>query len=244
MKYARRLWVPVVLAMLAVAWLSCGSQEAGRPPDEVTVQLTWLHQAQFAGLYAAEQQGYYASEGLKVTLLPLAEQGSDRIAPVVTGTGDFGIVTGIGMVRARAQGQPVKAIATIYRRYPLAYLTMAGSGITRPQDLPGHTIRDQGSSGRMTLLAMLKQVDIDPGLVESIDMSFDMAPFSAGEVDIWPGFITNELLSAREQGYELNLLLPEDYGVRLYGDTLFTTDQLIQEDPDLVLRFLKATLKG
>jgi len=59
-----------------------------------------------------------------------------------------------------------------------------------------------------------------------------------------PGFVNFDVLTAREQGYEVNLIFPEDYGVHLYGYTLFTTDRLIQENPDLVERFLRATLRG
>ena len=53
-----------------------------------------------------------------------------------------------------------------------------------------------------------------------------------------------DVLTAHEQGYQVNLIFPEDYGVHLYGYTLFTTDRLIQENPDLVERFLRATLRG
>jgi NitT/TauT family transport system substrate-binding protein len=237
--------VSIILLLTMTLLAACGPQEVEKPPDEVTVQLSWHHQANSAGFYAADQQGYYAEEGLAVTLLPLPDPGADPMAVVMDGTADLGVTFGAGLVTARSQGQPVTAIATIYRRYPLAFMTLASSGLTRPQDFPGHTIRTLAPGGSAVVFrAMMTRLGLDPDSVQEVDVGYDLSPFFAGEVDIYPCYINIQVLTAREQGYEVNLILPEDYGIHLYGDTLFTTDRLIQENPDLVLRFLRATLRG
>jgi NitT/TauT family transport system substrate-binding protein len=240
-----RTQISIILLFGVALLAACGLQEVERLPDEVTVQLFWYHQAEFAGFYVADQQGYYTEEGLQVTLLPRPEPGADIHAPVINGTADFGVDTGAGLVMARSQGLPVTVIATIYRRYPLVFITLASSGITRPHDFPGHTVRTltPGSSA-IAFRAMMTRLGLDPDSVREVDVGYDLSPFFAGELDIWPGYLGNEVLKARQQGYEVNLILPDDYGVHLYGDALFTTDQLMQEDPDLVLRFLRATLRG
>jgi NitT/TauT family transport system substrate-binding protein len=242
----KRIMTICAVLLLAMAVLAaCGPQEVKKPPDEVTVQLAWTHEALFAGFYAADQQGYYAAEGLEVTLLPRPGPGADTIAVVMDGTAAFGVDYGAGLVISRSQDQPTTAIATIYRRHPLAFITLAGSGITRPHDFPGHTIRTlvPGSSA-VAFEAMMARLGLDSDSVEQVDVGFDLSPFFAGELDIWPAFMNSTVLTAREQGYQVNLILPEDYGVHLYGYTLFTTEQLIRENPDLVLRFLRATLQG
>ena len=232
--------------LLLVALLAaCAPQEVKKPLDEVTVQLSWHHQANAAGFYAADQQGYYAEEGLAVTLLPLPEPGADPMAVVMDGTADLGVNYGAGLVTARSQGLPITAIATIYRRYPLAFMTLASSGITRPHGFPGHTVRTLAPGGSAVVFqAMMTRLGLDPDSVQEVDVGYDLSPFFAGEVDISPSYINIQVLTAREQGYKVNLILPEDYGIHLYGDTLFTTDRLIEENPDLVLRFLRATLRG
>jgi NitT/TauT family transport system substrate-binding protein len=243
MKTTNRIYAVllVVVALLA----ACGPQEVEQPPDEVAVQLSWYHQAEFGGFYAADQQGYYAEEGLVVTLLPRPGPGADINAPLMDGTADFGVTFGAGLVTTRSQGLPVTAVATIYRRYPLVFMTLAGSGLTRPHDFPGHTIRTLTPGGSaVAFRALMTRLGLDPDSVREVDVGFDLSPFLAGELDIWPGYLTNEVLTARQQGYEVNLILPEDYGVHLYGDVLFATDQMIEENPDLVLRFLRATLRG
>ena len=69
-------------------------------------------------------------------------------------------------------------------------------------------------------------------------------PFYLAEVDIWGGFLTDEVLSAREQGYPVNVILPDYYGIHRYGMVIIAAESLIEKNPDLVLRFLQATLRG
>ncbi len=233
----KKIFIISAVLILAIAGIAgCKRREVKKPLDKITVQLNWYHQAQFAGFYVAEQQGYYAAEGLKVTLLPGQGPGADVITMVIDGKADFGVNFGAGLVTA---------IAAIYRRYPLAFITLADSGIIRPHDFPGHTIRTLFPGGStIAFRAMMARLGLDPDSTRQIDVGFDMSPFFAGELDIWPGYITNEVLTARKQGYQVNVILPDHYGVHTYGDTLFTTDQLIEDNPNLVLRFLRATLRG
>jgi NitT/TauT family transport system substrate-binding protein len=234
-----------VVLLLAAVLAACGPQAAGKPPDRVRVQLDWTHQAQFAGLYAADRRGYFAAERLDVSLLPLPKPDSDFIGVVAGGNAEFGVGPGPTILAARAQGRAVCAIATIYRRHPLAFMTLADSGIARPQDFPSHTISALPAGGKAIVFgAMMARLGLDPGSVRQVGTGYDMTPFFSRTVDIWAGYMTNEVLAARNQGHPVKLILPDDYGVHLYGDTLFATEQLIREKPDLVLRFLRAALKG
>ncbi len=211
--------------------------------DKVTVQLGWYHQAQFAGYYAADQLGYYADEGLEVSLLPRPAPDTNVVAQVLNGTADLGMDVGTSPLIARSQ-HPIVAFATIYRRSPQVYMTLSESGITRPHDFPGHTIRVLSYGDALIFQALMTRLELDPDSVRQIETGYDPAPFFANTVDIWPSYLTNEILIADKQGYQVNIILPNDYGIHVYGDTLFTTDQLIREHPDRALRFLRATLRG
>jgi NitT/TauT family transport system substrate-binding protein len=236
---------PVLLLLALGILVGCGRQETRRTPDEITVQLSWTHQAQFSGIYAADQHGFYADEGLAVNLVPRPAPKADTVAPVVDGTADFGLMLGTKLITVRSQGQPVVAIAAIYRRSPMAFITLADSGIARPHDFPGHSIRNLPPEGSGIIFrALMARLGLDPSSVRQIEAGYDMTPFFDGEVDIWAGYVTDAVLAAREKGYRVNVILPEDYGVHSYGDTLFASERLIQENPDLVLRFLRATLHG
>jgi ABC-type nitrate/sulfonate/bicarbonate transport system substrate-binding protein len=241
----RVMFSALAILLVLPLLMSCTSQANEQPLEEVTVQLAWVHRALFAGFYAADQNGYYAEEGLKVNLVPRPSPEADILSPVVNGSAGFGVEFGASLIIARSQGLPVTAIATIYRRHPLVFMTLESSGITKPQDFPGHTIRTlvQGSS-QVAFQAMMTKLGLDPESVRQVDVGYDLSPFYQGKLDIWPGFMNSEVLDARNKGYQVNLILPEDYGVHLNGYTLYTTDQMIEKNPDLVLRFLRASLRG
>jgi NitT/TauT family transport system substrate-binding protein len=206
------------------------------------MQLQWTHQAEFAGFYAAEANQYYADEGLAVTLV---EGGPDvdNIAPVVNGRAQFSIGSGEQLILARAAGKSLRAVATIYRRSPTVYFSLASSGITRPQDFVGKKIRTP-SNMAATLHAMTARVGIAPNQYKEVNLPSDVSLFATGEVPIWGGHINALPLLVQRSGISINLIYPDDYGVHFYGDSILTTDEFIAAHPDTVERFVRATLKG
>ncbi len=222
--------------------VSCGTQEVTEPPDEVTVQLKYFHQSQFAGFYAADHQGYYAAEGLEISFV---EGGPDvdLLAPVVDGTAQFGIDGADVLIAARAESKPVLAIAAIYRRSPVVFVAGADSGITQPKDLVGQNILTSPSS-TPALRAMMARAGIGPDQYTVECRSKDVALFTSGEFPVWSAYLTGSIYILRDAGYELNIIYPDDYGVHFYADTIFATDDFIAAEPELVTRFLRATLKG
>ncbi len=234
-----------VLFLMILIIAGCGRQKVRESLDEIKVQLGWYHQAQWAGFYAADQLGHYSAEGLAVKLLPRPEPRFDQIGYVMDGKADFGTTNGVSVITAGSQGSPIVAITAIYRRNPQVFMTLSDSGISRPHDFPGHTIRTLHPLGNGVIFrALMGRVGLDPESVTQVEAGYDMSPFYERKIDIWPGFLTAEVLSAREQGYGVNVILPSYYGVHLYGMVIFTTDRLVSNNPDLVLRFLRATLRG
>ena len=235
----------IILAMLLLVALlaTCQPQEVKKPPDKVTVQLKWVHQANVAGFYVAQERGYYAEENIAVTLV---EGGPDidEEERVAAGQADFGMGAPDRIFVHRCQGEPTVAIAAIYRRNPLVFVTLADSGIERPADFLGRTVAIAGADGELQFEAMMNKLGLDIGQVDIVPYSYDYAPFYNGEVDITMAYATGGLIRMRQKGYQVNLIWPSDYGLHLYADTLITTDQLIAENPDLVTRFLRATLRG
>ncbi len=165
------------------------------------------------------------------------------ISPVVDGTAQFGIAQPADVILARANNQPVRGIAAIYRRSPILFFALADSGITRPQDFVGKKIRSTLTADE-TLRAMMARVGIGPDQYETVYLPSDVSVFASGDVPVWVGFINGLALEVEQAGYELNIIYPDDYGIHFYGDVLITTDALIAENPDLVGRFTRATIKG
>lgn len=212
------------------------------PLTEITVQLQWIHQAQFAGLYAADQNSYYAEEGLKVIFIP-GGPGVDSLSPVLKGLAQFGTASADQIVVARAEEKPLKALAVIYRRSPVVFMALSSSGITRPQDFIGKSIRTPAPI-TPSLHAMMAILGISQDQYTEVDLPSDVDEFTSGRAPIWGAYVNALTLSVQRAGYEINIIYPDDYGVHFYSDTLFTTDDIIQNNPNLVRRFLRASLKG
>jgi NitT/TauT family transport system substrate-binding protein len=234
----------VLILALSFSLAACAPQPTPTPElTPVTVQLLWTHQAQFAGMYAADLKGFYAGEGLKVTFL---EGGTDvpRWDSVLDGSAQFGLAGADEIILARSQGMPVRGVSVIYRRSPVVFITLADSGITRPEDFAGKQVRAPANT-IPALHAITNRVGISPDqYIEVANLPSDLALFASGEVPIWGVYLTGFVVQAEQAGYKLNIIYPDDYGVHFYADSIFTTDDRITKNPDLALRFLRATLKG
>lgn len=238
-----RACIYLFLAMIPLAATSACSTQASAPDlIPITVQLSWTHQAEFAGLYAAEQQGYFQEEGLRVVFVEGGPE-VDFIAPVADGRAEFGIAQPADLILARAAGKPVRSIAVIFRRSPIVFFSLHDSGIIRPQDFIGRKIRTAVTIDQ-TLQAMMSKQGVSRDQYERVYLPSDIGLFASGDVPVWGGFINVFVLEVQRAGYKINIISPDDYGVHFYGDTLITTDSLIQENPDLVRRFMRATIKG
>jgi diguanylate cyclase (GGDEF)-like protein len=221
---------------------------------EVSLQLLWNHQFQFAGYYAAEAQGFYADEGLDVHLKHGGYNDSGKavnpVEEVVFGRAEFGI-TRSDLLLERMLGLPVVALAAIYQRSPFVLVTTTESGIRRLEDigespvtlaLPG----DQGTPRRVDAetLAMLKQAGIDYRQLNNEPPSWDYRDLTTGKTTLMPGYITDTPLHVKRAGEEPVIINPLDYGIDFYGDVLFTSEYMLSSDPDVVARFRRASLRG
>jgi NitT/TauT family transport system substrate-binding protein len=230
-------------AIILISLSACTNiSNTPRPLTPVTLQLAWTHQVQFAGFYAAVQKGYYADEGLAVTFI---EGGAyvDKISPVITGTAQFGIASPDELILTRADGKPVKAVATILRRSPVVFISLAEKGITRPQDFSGKTIRT-AANVQASLFSMMNKIGVTQDQYSIVDTPSDVALFATGDIPVWGVYINSFVVSVQQAGYKINLIYPDDYGVHFSSDSIFSTDEVIANDPDLVLRFVRASLKG
>jgi NitT/TauT family transport system substrate-binding protein len=215
-----------------------------RADDAVTVRLKWFNQAQFAGFYVAKDKGFYKAAGLDVNVQP---GGPDfpAIQMVTGGNEQFGVTGADQILIARSKGVPVVALAVIYRRNPFVLFSLVKSGIKTPADWAGKKVGVKiGGNEELIYRAVLAKAGIDKSKLTEIPVKFDMTPLLAGDIDVWPGYLINEVLAAKEKGFDVNIVAPADYGIDLYADTLFTTEKMLKEKPDVVKKFVAATLRG
>jgi NitT/TauT family transport system substrate-binding protein len=222
----------------------------------VTLQLKWVAQAQFAGYYAAADQGFYTEECLNVTINP----GGPDIVPeqvVASGQADFGINFVPSLLSAREQGTNLVNIAQVFQGSAMREISWADSGIESPEDLRGKRVAVWFGGNEFELLATLRKYDIDPETdVELIQQPFDMNLLLQRDVDAAAAMTYNELAQVLEvvnpetgelyQLEDLNVIDFNQEGTAMLQDGIFVTEQWLSNEAnhDIAVRFLRASFKG
>lgn len=138
-QWRRLIWVTGVLFVLVIV-TACNGGSKPTTLDEVTVQLSWHHYGAFGGFYAADQNGLYRDANITVSFLE-GGPAYDPIDAVVAGEAEFGVASADTLLLARAEGKPVRAVATVLRRSPVVLVSLADAGIIHPEQLVGKKVR-------------------------------------------------------------------------------------------------------
>ena len=234
----------ICLIYLSVLFLTGCTSQPEVEPATVSIRLKWLHQAQFAGIYVAEREGYYADANLTVTIDTVDFEQQLAHEKILAGENIFGIGTPDELILARSQGHLVRAVAVIYRLNPLVYTSSGEKNITTPQDLVGKVVALAPGQGEWLYAAMMGRLGIDRSQIQEIQAdTFDIYECWA-KADVCVDYAINGPVRVRQDGGEVNIIWPSDYGINFYADVIFTTDDFIEENPDVVARFVQATLNG
>jgi NitT/TauT family transport system substrate-binding protein len=252
--------VVTLAAMLVIAACSSGggASPSAAALKPIRLQLQWFPQAQFAGYFAALDQGYYRDEGFDVTILP----GAVEIVPatvVAGGQAEFGISWVPRMLAPRESGADGVVIAQIFQRSPTLQVSFKDRNITKPEDLKGKKVGSWGFGNEAELYAGLRKAGIDPSSAADVNIiaqQFDMVAFEAGEIDAAQAMIYNEYAQVLEainpatgklyQPEDLNVISWQDYGTAMLQDAIFASDAWLKQsgNEDVAVKFLKASFKG
>ncbi len=242
----------VLLAVLAVG--TVGAQDL----TPVRLQLQWVVQSQFAGYFAAVDQGFYKDEGLDVTIL----EGAVDIVPqqVVASDGaEFGIAWVPKVLASREQGADLVNIAQIFQRSGTLEVSFKDKGIESVADLAGMKVGTWGFGNEHELFAALRAEDIDPDNpddVTIVQQPFDMSLLLNGEVDAAEAMTYNEYAQVLEQKNpatgelyqpdELNVINFNDVGTAMLQDHIFARESWLAKDgnEDVAVKFIRASIKG
>jgi len=239
-RYMRNKILSLILVMILVL-SGCANLRGSKNLTPLKVRLSWLHTAEFAGLYIAKKLGYYEQEGLDVSFEPY-DFDKSAIGVVHSGDAQIGFGSSTEILLARADGIKVKAFSSLFQISPCALISLKSSSITTPKDLNGKTIGIEcGTNTEYQERAMLMRFNVN--FTETCS-EYDINQLLSGEADAIGGFITNEPILFRLEGYDINTMLVSDYGVDIYPNVMFADDDYIANNPDIILGFLRATKKG
>jgi NitT/TauT family transport system substrate-binding protein len=204
----------------------------------VRLQLDWYPQPEQGGFFTAQMLGYYKSEGLDVTILPLPQYGSVA-QQVAGGKAEFGLGSSDQVLEWSSNGLPIVAVSATMQHDPQAIMVHKGSPIHGFKDLDGHTIAAQ------TGATWLKYVALRYNLhqVRQIPSTLSVANFLADPNYVQQIFITSEPFFARQGGADVRTFLISSSGYDPYR-VQFTTRDFVAQHPDVVARFVRASIHG
>lgn len=215
---------------------------------ELTVVLDWYPNALHAFLYQAEEEGYFAEEGLTVKMQPPAGV-NDAMSMVAAGKADIGLYYQQDVIQARTeQDVPVKSVGAVVQAPLNIILSLKDKNITKPEDMVGKTIGYAGTELSEALVrSIMKSSGADASDVKMVDVGFElMAAMTTGNVDATIGCLVNhEVPQMEKEGFEVNYFFPDDFGVPQYYEGIFlANDTMIEEEPDVIAAFLRGCKKG
>jgi NitT/TauT family transport system substrate-binding protein len=262
----------VAAGVLALALLaaSCGSDEPSgggggggggggdcETTDQVSLQLQWFIQAQFAGYFAAQEEGFYADQCLDVTIV----EGGVDIVPqqqLADGAVDFALAWVPKALASREAGANIVNIAQVFQRSGTLQVSFAEDGITSPADFEGKTIGNWGFGNEYEIFAALAQAGLDPATdVTLVQQQFDMVGLLSGDIDAAEAMTYNEYAQVLEavnpdtgelyQPEDFNVVNYEEVGVGMLQDAIWADGERLESDDtyrDIAVRFVTASLQG
>lgn len=215
--------------------------------EKVVLQLTWEHEFQFAGYYAAKWQGFYHDVGLDVEIKPVTREDGTFVSPVdeiKNGNADFS-VSALDILLAKDKEIDLVVLASIFQRSQTGVFSLADTPLENLSALA--KLRIAGSpvrAGQIEIKALFKSRGFDLSKIEFVDLPPTVETLIKHKADAIITYGISANIQAREEGIKLNKLIPRDHGLKFYGDTLFTSQKLVQRRPELVADFIAASKKG
>lgn len=211
--------------------------------SNVTLQLKWKHQFQFAGYYMAKEKGFYKDAGLHVDINEF-NNGINIVDTVIKHKATYGVGYP-SVILKKANGANIILISAINQLSPHILLTKKSSNINSISDFKNKRLMiDSEAVSTASFIAMLKSNHLQLKDMTLQKPVFSLKPFIDGKTDIITAYISNEPYQLKQKGIEFNIYNPAKYGFDFYDDILFTSTQELKQHPKRVEAFKQASLKG
>jgi ABC-type nitrate/sulfonate/bicarbonate transport system substrate-binding protein len=197
----------------------------------------------FVGVYVAQEQGFFADEGLDVEIQH-SGGGGEHLQLLATGTVQVTTQDVAVLLERRVDpGLPLVSLALLGQTGQQAFIALEESGIATPGDWAGHTVGFKGTPPP-DVFAILDAVGLSEDDVELVNVGFDPRVLTEGQVDVLPVYKSNEPDIIRGWGYDLNMWEAADFGVPTLGLTYVATEDMVTTQPDLLDGFVDAAMRG
>jgi NitT/TauT family transport system substrate-binding protein len=230
------------LAWLIAAGILGGAPTAAHASYKIVFGTNWLAQAEHGGYYQAKAEGYYDAAGLDVSI----KMGGPQVNTaqlLITGALDFAMISNsfipINMVK---ENIPYVAVASMFQKDPQVLMAHPELGLKTLSDIKGRPVAISTDAMDTYWKFLEVRYGFTPDQIRPY--SFDVAPFLVNKSLIQQGYLTNEPFRVMENGIKPQVFLLADYGYSSYSELLMCSKKLVQERPDIVQKFVDASIKG
>ena len=215
--------------------------------DSLTLQLKWIEQAQFMGYIVADKLGYYEEENIQLEILP-GGVGINPVDVLIQGDADIAVAWTGNVLPAISKGEELVNIGQGMQSSAMRLMALKESGIVIPADIKGKKIGTWPGGNELEPYAFIEIQGLDKDKdVELVNQGFDMNQLLNKEIDIASAMIYNEYWLPIEAGYSEDDFIVfdmEEEGAGMLQDALFVQREFLDENRDLLVRFMRATIKG
>jgi signal transduction histidine kinase/ABC-type nitrate/sulfonate/bicarbonate transport system substrate-binding protein len=207
--------------------------------EKVVLQLDWKHQFEYAGYYIAKEKGFYNQVGLNVEIKEF--NGTDPVSATLSGSANYGSYNS-KIILAKMRGEQIVLLANILKKSALVFITQ--ENIKTPIDFINKKImatQDQLKNDGIGIL--IKRFNIENKYTQ-VEPSFLLTSFYDNQINIMSGYISNEPFELYKNKINFNIIDPANYGIYMYGDSIFTTISEVEKNPERVSNFVSASING
>ncbi len=238
----------IVLLVFSIT-VTFGIVKSTTAADRINYRLKWLFNASVVGDIVADAEGFFSQAGLDVVV---KEGGPERdaIRELELGHAQFGVASADQVIRALSKGSPVVVLAQLFQVNPLQWVYRAGEiKLNSLEDLKGQKIGiTYGGNDETIMRTLLAKAALDEKDVLLHSVRYDVTPFYRKKVDIWPCYINSQgpilRKKLKEAGEKAAFFNPAAFGVQFVANSVVTSQQMLDTDPDLVKLFIDSLLKG
>jgi NitT/TauT family transport system substrate-binding protein len=235
----------LMLAGAAAMLLGAVGMTPAAAQDKVVMRINFTPWGMHAQYFGGRAEGIYAREGIDLEIRP-PSGGQQNEVFIGTGREQFGVANADSFIKARASGLPIVAVMADQPDTPFSVITLKKDNITDPKQLKGKKL-----SWFQTNVIGLVEPLLQKGGLTRKDIEFvnvargaEVQMLAAGQVDAVFGYHYGQALTLDMRGFPTNVMPLKDYGVQFYGTVIYTSEDLLKKNPDLVKRFVRATLKS
>ena len=243
--------IVIVVAVILIGVFLFRNNQTGQDKDQnldkVRLQLKWIKQAQFMGYLVADEMGYYKDEGIDIEIKP-GGVGINPVDVLISGDADIAVAWTGNVLPAITKGENLVNFAQGLQKSALRLMAKKESKIKKPADIKGKKIGTWPGGNEIEPYAFIGAQGLDKDRdVELISQGFDMNQLLNDEIDLASAMIYNEYWLPIEEGYKESDFIVfdlEEEGVGMLQDALFVDQEYLDNNKDLLVRFLRATMKG